>query len=303
MLLDTDFSIEFLNPYSFSKSYLINTVLSVMCEPLKSHIGQTWESHIKIVHDAQMGGSIYAIGSPLRTEPDKHIRALPGFPLYSFLQRSFVCLNKDHEPVLFMDNIEGGHPYFNNLNHWRGFYEHNKEQCPPNRMYKVFFALGAAIYIAGQLGIKQIVPRDFELVELTKLLGIGEKSVFSKDQGHWKIGLHSEKIKTGVYVHSLYRGGAKNRMGHQIRHPVLERPPYDTPQDFLDQQRDLSHIIKGSNEGRKSKRAPKTNERMNTLEALSKIVQGHPMSSTYLRNAAKSEYESMLSYREPIKVG
>lgn len=288
LLSDKKFPVQFLNPYALSANYILKRVLSVKCDPLEGHLKGTKMSRMKIVHDTEMGGTLYVLGKPKEdglSEAVQQIR-IDNAALYSFMQRSFICVNKENELVMFMDNMEGGFPFFKDLDHWRGYGEDGRLSSDAvNRIHEVYCAVAAIMYLAERLGIRYVIPRDFELVQLSRQLGLPERKVFSKEQGHWKIGLHSQKRYTGVYVHSLYRGN-KNRDGHQLRHPVLDMFPYTAPQEMLDQLRDISIYIIGSNENRRIL-FPKTKERIATLRALNNLIQDHPLTTPYARTKAQ----------------
>ena len=292
------YNIRFLNPFSVSKPELIIIVLSVMCEPLEDHIKKTHLSHAKVVHDAQMGGTIYVTG----TSKDKaaQIAIQAQGPLYSFLQRSFICVDKNSNPVLFMDNVEGGIPYFKKLGHWRGLNEALKQQERPNKIHEVYLAMAVAMYMAKQLGIEVIIPRDFELIELSRLLGMREKSIFSYEQGHWKIGLHSKRKNKGVYTHSLYRGTAKNHQGHQLRHLYFSPFPFENPQDMLDEIKRFQQEIMEANFGRRSRLVQGTYEKLNILTSLNDIVQAYPLTPQYIKEDANTLAQSVLGTLSPL---
>jgi len=270
-----DLDISFLNPYDIQRGVFWNTVFSVMCDPLETHIQRTTLSRSKTIHDAQMGGTVYLVGK------DHRIPFIGGSN-YSFLQRSFMTVNKEGEPLLFMDNIEGGEPFFKTLDHWRGFDEDGKEQVNPNKIGQVYLAVAALMYMAERLDISQIVPRDFELVELSKNLGLRERRIFSKSQDYWKIGLHSKTKYKGVYVHSLYRGTHKNRQGHQENHRVLNIFAYRNAGDMYTRLGELGEIIINSNAERR-RILHGTQQRMLTLEALNDIIQHYYFTPERLR--------------------
>ena len=298
-----EFDIQFINPYSYPKNKFLDTVLSVMCEPLQDHIKQTHQSHTKLLHDAQLGGTVYTVGKDLINKLSNYIDSgATGDKqsAYSFLQRSFICVDKDLELVLFMDNVEGGVPYFKSLEHWRGFNEKETERMYPNRIHEIYIALGAAMYLAERLGIPYVVPRDFELVELARFLGMGEKSVFSEKQGHVKIGFHSETPKTGVYTHSLYRNKVKNHTGIQIRQVYLESFPFLSPEAMFDELGNLDSDINASNLHRRKKATPKTYEKLNTLQALNDIIQNHPYTPEYIKEESKNITQSTTQRISPL---
>lgn len=292
--------IQFINPFIIPKYNAVNNVLStrVGCEPLDEHIKHTHLSKTKIFHDMQMGGSIYVMGKPWDVGQYATFVSADGSKFsnspYSFLQRSFICMNHKSEPIIFMDSIEGGYPYFNHLDDWRGISNTNDIITnKDNKIHEVYFAIGSIMHIAEKLDIKNIILRDSELTELGRILGVGEITVFSKEQDHWKIGLHSEKSKTGVYTHSLYRGKNKNGEGQQLRHLVLEVFPYKNPDRMLSELADQSRYITESNSGRRNP-VPKTNERMDTLKALNTIISEHPLATPYVREMANVQLQSAL---------
>ena len=270
--------VKYLHPYATPKEQFVSPLLSIMCPPLQKHINITRLSKTKIFHDAQMGGSFYIMGE------DKGVSRVSGAQ-YSFYQRSFLCKDKAGENVLLIDNIECGEPYFRTLNHWRGHDEMGNYTPSQNRIHHLHLSLASTMSIASSLGVKTIVPRDFELVELSRSLGLGEKTIFSKDQGHWKVGLHSERSHTGVYTHSLYRGSVRNGEGHQVRHPILTLPDFNNPHELLQRMTKLSADVLVSNYGR-NKIAPRTREKVNTLLAYNALVQHYPLSTRSVQEQA-----------------
>ena len=249
-----NFQVKFLNPYNHTREEFLSIVLSVMCEPLEKHVRRTRMGRTKILHDAQMGGTIYLTGNDTKNPKVQYKNGgSTGFrtPAYSFLQRSFVCVDRKSQPFLFMDNIEGGAPYFKRLDHWRGMDESLENQIYPNRIHEAFFGLAAAMHMASQLGLSYIVPRDYELIELARLLGVRERRVFLKDS-EWKIGLKSESTYNGVYTHSLYRG-IGNHDGHQLRHPVMDIFPYSDQEHMFTEIKRLEAEIVTENWDRRTK--------------------------------------------------
>ena len=247
-----------------------------------------------MLHDAQMGGSIYVVGeNMLKPQSNTYVEGLIGTPKYSFMCRMFTCVSENKEPVLFMDALESGNPAFNSLNHWRGYDENERFIINPNRINEVYYAVAAAMYVADALDINTVVPRDFELVELSRNLGLTEKRIFSRDQDFLKIGLHSKKKNSGVYTHSLYRKEGKNFDGHQLRFSTLPRFAYDTAGKMIDELEKLSSVIISSNDGRR-KMVSRTLERFDAVLALNNLVQEFAL-TTDNRKAYAAEIVSRTS--------
>jgi hypothetical protein len=292
---DEEFSIRFLNPYSLDREEFVRIVLSVKCDPLDVHIKRTTQSLMKIVHDSQMGGTIYIVGKDLKNPKVEYSDSGSvgnTSSAYSFLQRSFVCIDKGSKRFLFMDNIEGGCPYFGSLQHWRGWDDKMETRPYRDRVKEVFFAMASAMHMASVLGLDYIVPRDFELVEMARLLGIREKRVFEKGN-HWKVGLHSEKAYTGVYTHSLYRGTSNNQ-GHQVRHPVMQLFPFKSPDEMMGEMNRIEAQIVTENWDRKTKMTSKTFERLNMMSALNDVIQAYPLSPQHITEQSGQAYARTL---------
>jgi len=299
--VDGNFRIRFLNPYQYSRDEFISIVLSVMCGPLEKHVRRTRMGNTKILHDAQMGGTVYIAGDDLKNPKVAYQNTgstTLRTPAYSFLQRSFVCIDRKSQPFLFMDNVEGGCPYFRRLDHWRGMDEDSQNQVYPNRIQEAFFGLAAAMNMASQLGLAYVVPRDFELVELARLLGVRERRVFLKDS-EWKIGLKSETPYTGVYTHSLYRGNG-NHDGHQLRHPIMDIFPYSDPEQMIAQIKRLEAEIVTENWDRRTKATPKTFERLKMMSALNDIIQAYPLMPKYIQDSSLTATTNALRVVGPL---
>ncbi len=205
-LKNSSIELKFINPFRYKKHEFLNLVLydMVNCEPLHKHIKHTRMSKCKLLHDAQLGGSIHIIGRHEQTNNRP----------YSFRERLFTCVSYKNELVLFMDCIEGGPEYFNCLDHWRGMDEYCTRKISYSRIDEQFYGIAAAIYVAKQLNINYIIPRDYELKELATILGMPEKRIFLKGVDRKK-GINSKRKKTGVYTHTLYRGTKQNNSGRE----------------------------------------------------------------------------------------
>ncbi len=234
---------------------------------------------MKILHDAQMGGSIYILGL------DKTVPKVPPAK-FSVFMRAFVCMDREQSPVLFIDAIECGYDFFRDLKHWRGYDEHMEKIVNPSRIHLPYFALAAAMYMAEKLEIGRVIPRDFELGQLARTIGVPERRVFGKDQGHWKIGLHSRKKNSGVYTHSLYRGKT-NGTGHQVRLPVMQRYPYKGESDLAMQLEFRAWEIKEQNRGRR-KLFPRTERRLRALESLYDVFSNNHLTTEATKDRVKS---------------
>lgn len=277
-----EWDVNYLNPYLTTRNEFLRVILSDLnCEPLKAHIKSTNKSRSKIIHDSQMGGSIYLVGQDYLLPPR-------GNASYSFLQRSFICLDKDNKPLLFMDSIEGGEPHFGNIDHWRGFDEKKEKKIQESFIHHLYLALGGAMYVAELLDIETIIPRDFELVDFSRIIGLREKKVFAKEQIPWKIGVRSEKRRTGVYTHSLYRANTHNFDGTQVRHPVLPRPTYRTPADIqAGLERSASEVI-SLNKTRQKYPLRGTEQRVEAISLLYEIIENHPLCSEQRKKEARN---------------
>ena len=282
-----DWEVNYLNPNFSTETEFLRPILSTakFCEPFKRHIDKTTQSKTKLIHDAAMGGSIYLMGKDNQIPYINNVN-------YSFLMRSFICVKENGHPTIFIDSIEGGEPYFSKLDHWRGFDEEDIKSSQ-NRIHQIYLALGAVRYMADVLDIGTIIPRDFELTELSRNFGVGEKKVFSKEQEHWKIGLHSEKRNSGVYTHTLYRANEKNYEGTQVKFNVLENFTYKNSSDMLKRLRMLGENIINANSSRTRSIAPRTYQKIDALNSMYELIENYPLTTEQRRNDAREMMKSV----------
>ncbi len=268
---DGSCDVTYLNPFTLNSTEFLGTILSGLegCDAMERHIKQTNMSRMKIVHDAKMAGSIYLAGK------DKTIPFLPPVN-YSFLQRAFLCVDKDGGPVIFIDSIEGGDAAYKKLDHWRGAHE-DEYRTFANRLHHVYLAVAAAMYMADELDINIIVPRDYELVELSQNLGLRERRIFDKEQKYRKAGLHSSKKFSGVYTHSLYRGTEINHSGNQLRHRALETSPFRKTSEMVARLEDIGLKIIEMNRERTRKIYPRTDQRLDAMNAMHALIENYPL--------------------------
>ncbi|MDO8642041.1 MAG: hypothetical protein Q7R76_00415 [Candidatus Woesearchaeota archaeon] len=273
---------HFVQPYNFSVPAFgaLLTRMSEPCDTWHDHLRDTTRSHMKALHDAQMGGSLFVI------EKEKQRDAMP-FTLY---QRSFICINQNGEPVLFMDGIQHQEgPDVSRLNHWRGYDKNSGEKVRESSIHEVYASVASALYLAQKLDIRYIVLRDTPLVDFARENGIPERKVFSEDDMPWKIGLHSLEQKTGVHTNLLYGSGKDRRTGVQLRCQTLEQFPYQNPAEMFQKLEALAAEVISTNRDRK-KRAPKTTERLQAAAALYNLIVDFPLTPSTRRQQA---YEAL----------
>lgn len=270
---------KFVNPNLYPPSIFRKVIerMAEQCESWTGHLRRTTRSHMKTLHDAQMGGALYVIekgeSGPLLGVP---------FTLY---QRSFVCVNARGEPVLFMDAIQHKEgPDVARLNNWRG-YDKEGNQVRESSIHQLYAGVAAAVYLAEKLDIRYVVLRDTPLAELARELAIPEKKVFSPETLPWKVGLHSLQRNTGVHVNLLYGSGKDRRQGTQVRYQTLELFPYSTTTAMIQKLEALVGEIVESNRERKS-RAPKTAERLQAATALYNLIDEFPLTPSARKQQA-----------------
>jgi len=277
----------FLKPQEYKLEEFAKLVTLDICRPLRSHMQNTKLSKTKLFHDTIMGGTVYFVGKYndiLRNNLANK---------FSFMQRSFICVNHNDQPVYFMDNVESGDYSFKRLEQWRHMKIPDHEDV--NRIEDVFYSIAGAMYLADELDINRIAPRDFELSELARMLGVREKKVFDKEpvkkgdkkRSEWKIGLDSKRKNTGVYSHSLYRG-TKNYSGQQTRFQVIRPFAFKDTGKIYDELSRWHNIIISSNQGRR-KLYPKSSERANVLLTLFRILENHPHTPVYRLEEARQK--------------
>jgi len=287
---------NFLKPQDYTLEEFAKLVTLDICRPLRSHMQNTKMSKTKLYHDTLMGGTVYFVGKYGIPHRDNLANK------FSFMQRSFICVNHNDQPVYFMDNVESGDYSFKKLDQWR--------RWNPNRIEDVFYSIAGAMYLADELDINRIAPRDFELSELARMLGVREKKVFDKEpvkngvkkRSEWKIGLDSKRKHSGVYSHSLYRG-RKNYGGQQIRFQVIRPFPFKDTGKIYDELSRWHRIIMESNRDRR-KLYPKSSERANVMNTLYRILKSHPQTPPYrleeASNKIKEAYGKVFKTQPPI---
>jgi len=106
---------HFVNPYTSPLPAFTSLVqtMAEQCETWKCHLRDTRRSHMKAIHDAQMGGTILLI--------EKEREGARKNSPFTFYQRSFICVNEQDEPVIFMDALQHcDGPDVSRIDHWRG---------------------------------------------------------------------------------------------------------------------------------------------------------------------------------------
>jgi|GEM_PF-2123989 len=281
-------NVRYLNPTKMHPTEIVDMMMSLDCEGLLEHINKTHRGKTKIIQDAEMSGSVYIAGIDELAPPLTPVK-------YSFFERAFVCIEKENqEPILFIDSLEGGEDYYKKLDHWRGMNEEG-QFTGKNRIHHVYLALAASMYVAEQLGMRYVVPRDFELVDFARSHGMRTRTIFDKEQkDHWKIGIRSSKSRTGIYTHSLYRAEENNK-GHQLDHRILAITPYQTPQNMISR---LDSLFEKTTESkislRRSRNAHTLGRAILALHQLITNYQETPASrKEYATERAKEFYEAI----------